>query len=61
MELQEKAIDVLKALKEKGMSLAVTTLKRRRSIVEQEMHYPRVKKFLISLLPAKISDFSRES
>ncbi len=46
IKLQQKAFNVLEALKNRGMSLAVTTLRRRRMLVEQEMQYLKIDRFV---------------
>lgn len=45
IRLQEKTLDVLKALRIEGLSLAVATLRRRRVLVEQELRYLEIDRF----------------
>jgi pyrophosphatase PpaX len=46
IKLQEKAFNVLKTLKLEGLSLAVTTLRRRRMPIEQEIQYLNIDGFI---------------
>lgn len=45
IKLQEKAFNVLEALKTKGISLAIATFRKRRMLVEQEMQYLDISRF----------------
>ncbi len=45
VKLQENTLNVLQALKIKGLSLAIATLRRRRSLVEQELKYLEIDRF----------------
>jgi len=50
IKLQEKAFDVLRSLKHRGLSLAVATLRRRRMLVEQELLCLKINEFVDALV-----------
>jgi pyrophosphatase PpaX len=46
IKLQEKAINLLRALKKKDISIAITTLRKRRAAVEREIQYLNLNGFV---------------
>jgi phosphoglycolate phosphatase-like HAD superfamily hydrolase len=48
--IKEKASNVLKALQSKHLSLAVATLGKRRMLIEREMQYLKINKFVDTLV-----------
>ena len=57
IKLQEKAFIILKALKSEGISLAVTTLRKRRMLVEQEIQYLQINRFVDVLVTREDIEF----
>jgi len=56
-ETEEKAFIILKALKSEGISLAVTTLRKRRMLVEQEIQYLQINRFVDVLVTREDIEF----
>jgi phosphoglycolate phosphatase-like HAD superfamily hydrolase len=58
VKLQDETVNVLKALRDKRISLAIATFRKRRTIIEKEIHYLKIDGFVDALVTRQDIEWS---